>query len=94
VNAHTVAEMHSSVSKADTSKRGSEEHLALRLMVIWVPNRARQVLNRLSKRLEGENITNRIRALVRGAINRVLWPRNTLIIRDGSPALEAVAEDV
>lgn len=94
MDAHTVTEMHSSVSEANAGKRSSEEHLALRLVVIRIPNRARQVLNRLPQRLEGENITNRIRALVRGAINRVLRAWNALIIRDGSPALETVAENV
>lgn len=36
----TVAEMHSSVAETDAGKGGSEEHLALRLVVIWVPDRA------------------------------------------------------
>lgn len=90
----TVTEMNASVAEADASKRGGEEHFALRLMVIWVPNRAGQVLNRRPKRLEGEDITNGICALVRGAINRVLRAGNALVIRDGSPALEAVTEDI
>lgn len=83
----TVAEMNTSVTETDAGKCGGEEHLALRLVVIWVPDRAGQVLNRRSEGLEGEDITDRIRALVRGAINRVLWAGNTLIIRDCSPAL-------
>lgn len=91
---HTVAKMHASVAETDTGKRGGEEHLTLCLMVIWVPDRAGQILNRRPESLEGEDITNRIRSLVRGAVNRVLRARNTFVIRDCSPALEAVAEDV
>jgi hypothetical protein len=90
----TVAEMHTSVSEAYAGKRSSQQHLALCLVIIRVSNRAWQVLNRLPQRLEGEDITNRISALVRGAINRVLRAWNALIIRDGSPALETVAENV
>lgn len=41
-----MAKMNTSVAEADAGKRGSEEHLALRLVVIWVPHRAGQVLNR------------------------------------------------
>lgn len=89
-----MAEMNTSVAETDASKRGSEEHLALRLVVIRVPYCAGQVLNRRPESLEGEDITNGIRALVRGAINRVLRAGNALVIRDGCPALEAVAEDV
>lgn len=94
MNACTVAEMHTSVAKSDAGKRGSEEHLALRLVVIWVPNRAGQVLNCLSERLEGEDVTNGICALVRGAVNRVLRAGDALVVGDRGPALEAVAEDV
>lgn len=90
----TMAQMDTSVAEADAGKRGSEEHLALRLVVIWVPHRAGQVLNRRPESLEGEDITNRICALVRGAVNRVLRTGNALIIRDSSPALETVAEDI
>lgn len=63
-------------------------------MVIRVPDRARQVLNRRPESLEGEDITDWIRALVRGAVNRVLRAGNALVVRDGGPALETMAEDV
>lgn len=91
---HTVAEMHASVAETNTGKCGGEEHLALRLVIIWVPDRAGKVFNSRPEGLEGEDITNRICALVSGAVNRVLRARNTLIIRDCCPALETVTEDV
>lgn len=41
----TVAQMHTCISKANTCQSRSQQHLALRLHIIRVPNRARQVLD-------------------------------------------------
>ena len=40
-----MAEMHAGVAKADACEGGGEEHFALSLVVIWVPDGAGEVLD-------------------------------------------------
>ena len=89
-----MTEMHARVPEPNSRQRSSEQHLALRLVVLRIPHRPRQVLDRAAQGLQGEDIADGIRALVRGAVDRVLRARDALVVRDGGPALEAVAEDV
>lgn len=63
-------------------------------MVLGVLDGSGEVLDGGAEGLEGEDVADWICALVRGAVDRVLRPRDALEVRDCRPALEAVAQDV
>lgn len=86
--------MHACISKPDTCQGCSQKHLALGFHVIRVPDRTRQVLDTVIQRFQGEDITDRVGPLISRSHNRVLRPRRPLIVRDGSPALERVTQNI
>lgn len=89
-----MTEMHARIPEPDSCQRSSEEHFALRFVVLRIPHCSRQVLDGAAQGLQGEDITDGVRALVRGAVDGVLRARSSLIVGDGGPTLEAVAQDV
>lgn len=89
-----MAEMHTRVAEPDTGQRSGEEHLALGLHVVRVLDRARQVLDAVLERLQREDVTDGVRALVGGPQDGVRRARDALVVRDGGPALERVAQHV
>ena len=91
---HPMAEMHARITEPDPRQRGREEHLGLRFRVIGIAVRAREVADRLPQGLEGEDVGDRVGALVCWAGDRVGGARGTLVVRDGGPGFEGVAEDV
>lgn len=90
----TVAQMHACISKSNTCQCCSQQHLALCLHIIRVPDRARKVLDTVIQRLQREDVTNRVGTLVSRSQDGILGPRRPLMVRDGSPALERVAQHV
>lgn len=90
----TMAQVHTRISETNARQRCSQQHLALRLHIFRVPDRARQVLNAVIQRLEREDVTNRVGPLVSGPHDRVLGARGPLVVRNSGPALERVAQDV
>lgn len=89
-----MTQVHARVAKADAGERGSEQHLALGLHVVRVLDRARQVLDAVPQRLQREDVADGVRALVRGPQDGVRGARHPLVVGDGGPALEGVAQDV
>lgn len=54
--AHAVAEMDTRVAEADSGEGGGEKHLRLGLEVVGVLDGTGQVLDRVSERLQGEDV--------------------------------------
>lgn len=86
--------MHTCISEPDARQGSSQQHLALGFHIIRVPDRAGQVLYTVVERLEREDVTNWVGALVSRPHDGVLGAGGPLVVRDGGPALERVAQDV
>lgn len=89
-----MAQMHARVPEANTGQRGSQQHLALGLHVVGVPDGAGQVLDAVVQGLEREDVADGVGALVGGPQDGVLRAGRALVVGDGGPALERVAQDV
>ena len=92
--AHAVAEVHARVAEADARERGRQQHLALGFVVLRVPDRAGQVLDRAAEGLQREDVGDGVRALVGGAVDRVRGAGHPLVVGDRGPGLQRVAQDV
>lgn len=91
---HAVAEVDAGVAEPDAREGRGEEHLALGLVVLGVPDGAREVLDRGAQGVEGEDVADGVGALVRGPQDGVGGPRRPGVEGDGGPGLERVAEHV
>ncbi|SPQ23270.1 bd6c9939-491b-41ab-b150-aeb5933a5800, partial [Thermothielavioides terrestris] len=85
---------HPGIPKPDAGQRGGQEHLALRLKVLRIADRAGQVLDGGAQRVEREDVADRVRALVGRAQDGVGGARDALAEGDGRPRLERVAQHV
>ena len=86
--------MHTGISKPNTRKSGGEKHLTLSLIIFGVLHCPRKVLNCASEGLQGEDVADRVGTLIRRTIDWVRRARHSLIIRDSSPTLQAVAQHI
>lgn len=92
--AHSMAKVHTSISKPDPRQCRREEHLALRLKIPWIHDSSSQVLDCHLQGFEREYITNGICTLIRRPQDRVGGPRGAFVVRDGCVGFKSVAEDV
>lgn len=83
--AHSVTEVDSGIAKTNSRKCGCQEHLRLGLDVIGVLHGTGEVFDGAAEGLHGEYIRDGIRALVRGAIDRVSRTGDALVERDSRP---------
>lgn len=60
----TVAEMHTSVTKTDTSQSRSQEHFTLSLEIIWVLHRSGKILDSSLQSMEREDVGDGVGSLV------------------------------
>lgn len=78
--ADTMTQVHAGVAETDTRERSSERHLAHGLKVAQVFGDPRQTLYSRPQRPHGEDIRNRIAALVRRAELGVAWSGYTFSV--------------
>lgn len=86
--------MDAGVAEPDAGQSRGQEHLGLGLEVVRVADGAGQVLDGAAQGLQRENVGNRVGSLVGGPVDGVGGARGALVVRDGGPGLERVAEDI
>ncbi len=89
-----MAQMNASISKSNTCKSSSKQHLTLSLVVFGIFDRPRQVLDGTPERLQRKDITDGVGSLICWSIYRVCGSRYPFKIGNSSPTLETVAQYV
>lgn len=86
-----MTQVHTSVAKANSSKRGGQQHAALSLHIVWVLDSPREVFNAVFESLEGEDVADWVGTLVSGSQDGIGWARASFVVRNSGPAFKRVA---
>lgn len=79
----TMTEMDTSITKANTSKGSSQQHLALSFMILRILDSARKVFNNHLQGVKWPDITDGVGTLVSRSLDGILGTRRTLVVRQG-----------